>query len=75
MHPIEVPRLAGSVLVFPVVARWIGDVFFEIEKFFLLVEFLFGFRSVESLRSKICTARSFFIGSLGNWLSCLGNKS
>ena len=73
MNSVEVTRFAWSILVFPIVGRWVIDRFLHVEKFFLFIEVLLGFSSIHRLLS----IRSVWGGVLlrrRRGISLLGNE-
>lgn len=50
---VEIPRLAGSVLVLPGVALNVAETFLDVEDFLIILKLLLGLGSVERLGLKV----------------------
>ncbi len=75
MDPIEIPRFARAILIFPVIAGRIGNVLFQIKQLFLFIELSLRLRPVQRFRSEISSTGCFLILSFHPLLDGFGNES
>lgn len=61
MYSVEVTGLSRSIFVFPAVGCGVGQIFLQIEHFFLLIHIFLCFGSVKCFRGEVGTAWRFLV--------------